>query len=307
MIRVNSRKSRFAICAASVLALASATAAAKNWREWSAPLNLESLPGSSSALNTASVDGCASHSPDGLTIAFNSNRAGNHDIYMATRESKTAGFGDPIKLPSPINTSSNDSCPTIANGHRLYFSSDRDDPAYDLYVSRLGKGGWSAPVRLGPNINTPGALEEAVDFYENDEGRSVMVFTRRPPSGLAGQGGKLYQSVDGAPATLIQGGPHSSTGDNRASVTNDGLTIFWDSVRSGATPDLYYATRSNTSEPFGEAIALAGVNGPGFDARPYISKDGTFLTFSSQRPGNESAAPDIWVATREKATGRSND
>lgn len=306
MVRVIS-KSRAVIGAASIIALATATAAAKNWGDWFAPVNLESLPLSSSALNTASVDGCASHSRDGLTIAFNSNRAGNHDIYMATRSSRSEGFGDPVKLPAPINLASNDSCPTIANGHRLYFSSDRDDPAYDLYVSRLGKDGWSEPVRLGPNINTPGALEEAADFYEDEDGRSVMVFTRRPSGGLAGQGGKLYQSVEGGPATLVQGGPHSSAGDNRASVTNDGLTIYWDSVRSGATPDLYYATRSNTSEPFGQAIALTALNGPGFDARPYISKDGTFLTFSSQRTGSESAAPDIWIASREKLTGRPVD
>ena len=220
---------------------------------------------------------------------------------MATRSSTSEGFGAPISLPASINTSANEACPTIANGNRLYFSSDRHDPAYDLYVSKRGPNGWSAPVRLGPNINTDGMLEETVDFYEERDGE-VMIFTRRNSAGTVSD---IYQSIDGGPASLVQGGPHSSAADARASVTNDGLTIFWDSTRSGGLggPDLYHATRSSTSQPFGTAIHLQSLSSPAFDARPYISKDGTVLTFSSGRTGSESAAPDIWFATREKITG----
>jgi WD40-like Beta Propeller Repeat len=280
---------------------AASASAAKNWDEWSSPTNLESLPGSSSALNTAAIDGCAHHSPDGLTIVFNSSRvAGNQDIYMATRSSTSEGFGTPVALPAPVNGSSNDSCPTLATGHRLYFSSDRDDSAYDLYVSTLGQDGWSAPDRLGSGINVNGMLEEAADFYEDDEGREVMIFTRRQ-----GAVGKIYQSVDGGVPSLVQGGPHSSASDSRASVTRDGLTMFWDSTRSGGLggPDLYYATRSSTSDPFGTAIHLQALSSPALDLRPNISKDGVFLTFASTRAGGESAAPDMWITTREKVTG----
>ena len=103
----------------------------------------------------------------------------------------------------------------------------------------------------------------------------------------------------------MQGGPHSSASDARASVTNDGLTIFWDSTHTGTLggPDIYCATRSSTSDPFGTAIHLPDLSSPAFKARPYISKDGTFLTFSSGRTGSESAAPDIWFAARSKVTG----
>jgi Tol biopolymer transport system component len=291
--------------AVSLVALASATAvAAKNWDDWRAPANLESLPGSSPALNTPAVDGCASHSPDGLTIVFNSNRTGgDFDLYMATRSSTSEGFGTPVRLPAPVNTSANEACATIANGHRLYFSSDRDDPAYDIYVSRLGKDGWSEPENLGDNINTPGWLDESAAFYDDEDGRQVMLFSSRQNEG-AGDG-NIYQSIDGGPKSLVAGGANSSASDNRPSVNRDGLTIFFDSTRSGGLggPDLYYATRSSTSEPFGPAIHLQSLSSAGFDARPYISKDGSFITFSSGRPGNESPAPDIWFATREKITG----
>lgn len=290
--------------AAMILVLASASAvAAKNWGDWSAPVSLESLPGSSSALNSAAVDGCGSHSPDGLTIVFNSNRGGNQNLYIARRSSTSEGFGTPVALPSPVNTSANEACPTIANGHRLYFSSDREDPAYDMYVTREGPKGWSEPENLGPNINTPGWLDESATFYEDGDGNQVMLFSARQ-SGGSGDG-NIYQSVNGAPKSLVAGGPNSSAADNRPSVTRDGLTIYFDSTRSGGLggPDLYFATRSNTSEPFGPAIHLRDLSSPVFDARPFISKSGEFMTFSSQRPGGESAAPDMYITTRDKMTG----
>ena len=290
--------------AASLIALASATAVtAKNWDDWSAPVNLESLPGSSSTVNTPAVDGCASHSQDGLTIIFNSNRGGaDQDLYMATRSSKSEGFGTPVRLPAPVNTSANEACATIATGNRLYFSSDRDDPAYDISVTKRGPNGWGAPVNLGPNINTPGWLDEAAAFYE-DGGNEVMLFSSRQ-SGGAGDG-NIYESVNRGPKSLLAGGPNSSASDNRPSVTRDGLTIFFDSTRTGSLggPDLYYATRSSTSQPFGTAIHLQSVSSPALDLRPVISKDGSFLTFSSNRTGSESPAPDIWLATRDKVTG----
>ena len=289
---------------AALAALATATVVqAKNWGDWSAPVNLESPPGSSGALNTPAIDGCASHSGDGLTLLFNSNRDGTHDLYMATRSSRSEGFGAPVKLPSPTNTDEfSESCPTLGPGNRLYFSSTRDDPAGDLVVSKRGPNGWSPPVNLGSRINEQGMLEETPDFFEDDQGRQVMIFTRR---NLASTISDIYQSIDGGPPSLVQGGPHSSAPDARASVSNDGLEIVWDSMRSGSLggPDLYTATRSNTSEPFGSAVHLQHLNSPGFDARAFISKDGSFLTFASNRPGGESPAPDMYMVTREKITG----
>lgn len=294
---------RPSVWAVSLIALASATAlGAKNWDEWSSPQNLESLPGSSPAVNTPAVDGCASHSPDGLTIIFNSNRGGDQDLYMAKRSSTDAGFGAPVRLPEPVNTSANEACPTIATGNRLYFSSDRADPGYDIYVTKHGPKGWSEPANLGPNINRDGYLDESAAFYEDGD-HQVMLFSSRSPGDDVG---KIYQSVDGGPRSLVQGGPHSSASDNRPSVTRDGLTIFFDSTRTGSLggPDLYYATRSSTSQPFGTAIHLQELSSPAFDARATISKDGSFITFSSNRAGSTSPAPDIWYATREKITGK---
>jgi Tol biopolymer transport system component len=268
--------------------------------DWSEPANLASLPGTGAGISTPAVDGCASLSPDGLTIAFTSNRTGNFEVYVASRASKSQGFGSPVRLPAPINTSANDACPTLVQGNRLFFSSDRDDPAYDLYVARRVAGSWSV-THLGPNINRTGWEEESAAIFD-DGNHEVMLFSRRL---LDGSEGKIYQSIDGGPATLVPGGPHSSASDNRPSITHDGKTIFFDSTRYGTLggPDLYYATRSSTSEPFGPAIHLQELSSEGFDARPFISWDGTMLTFGSARAGNPSPAPDTWFATRSKAAG----
>lgn len=281
--------------------MAGAAAAMPPFGDWSDPANLASLPGTGSGISTPAVDGCASLSPDGLSIAFTSNRTGNFDIYVATRPSKSAPFGNAVRLPAPISTSANEACPTLVQGNRMFFSSDRDDPAYDLYEARRVAGSWSV-TRLGPNINRPGWLDESAAIFEDGD-HEVMLFSSRSPDG---DQGKIYQSIDGGPASLVAGGPHSSASDNRPSITHDGLTIFFDSNRWGTLgdQDLFYATRSNTSEPFGDAIHLESLSSPGFDARPFISWDGTMLTFSSARAGNPSPAPDIWFATRRRATGR---
>ncbi len=219
--------------------LASSAIAMPPFGDWSEPADLASLPGSGGGLSTPAVDGCASLSPDGLSVAFTSNRTGNFDIYVASRASKADGFGSPVRLPEPINTSSNEPCPTLAQGNQLFFSSDRDDPAYDLYVSHRAGDSWSAPVRLGPT--QPAWLARGKRGDLRDGGQEAMIFSSRRPDGSEG---KIYESVNGGPASLVAGGPHSSASDNRPSVTHDGKTIFFNSNRYGTLggQDLYYST-----------------------------------------------------------------
>ena len=278
---------------------AAAALAMPAFADWSSRVDIESLPGSSSEVNSPSIDGCASISPDGLTLAFNSFRSANQEIWFATRANTSEGFGDPVKLPAPVNTTAQEFCPVITRGGKLYFSSSRGGEPGDIYVSKLGPHGWSDPQRLGPNINTAGAVEEAPTFYEDEEGRQVMLFSRRSAAAFTGAGGKIYQSVDGAPATLVAGGPNgaSSGGDNRPSVTHDGKTIFWDSFRYGSLggPDIWYATRSTTSEQWGDAIQLSQLNSAANDTRPYVSWDGETMIIS--------AANDLWISTRHKTAG----
>ena len=296
MLKSNRRNIAPAI--GSSLLTATAAVAMPAFGDWAAPQSIEALPDSSANLNSPAVDGCASLSPDGLTLAFNSNRTGNFDIYFAKRASTSEGFGEPERLPAPVNGPSTENCPTILRGKQMIFTSTRDDAAGDLYLTRLGPKGWAEPQRFASNINQPGIQEESATVYEDDQGRQVMIWSRRNGANP----GDIFQSIDGGPATLVQGGVNSSAADNRPSVTHDGKTIFWDSSRGGddpANPDLWYATRSSTSDTWGTAQRLDSLNAAGvFDARPFVSWDGTMLTFSSTRPGGTSPAPDMYFTTR---------
>ena len=59
-----------------VLAIAASPVAAKSYGAWAPAQSLESLPGSSSEVNTASNDGCPIQAPDGLSLYMATNRPG---------------------------------------------------------------------------------------------------------------------------------------------------------------------------------------------------------------------------------------
>ncbi|HEU5285972.1 MAG TPA: hypothetical protein VFU20_05620, partial [Sphingomicrobium sp.] len=83
-----------ALCA--VLSIAASAAVAKTFTGWSAPVSAESLPGSSSQVNTASNDGCPILSPYDGSLYMASSRPGGHgglDIWIAERSGD--GWGAP--------------------------------------------------------------------------------------------------------------------------------------------------------------------------------------------------------------------
>lgn len=279
--------------------LASGGAWAKNWSGWSSPVSIEALPGSSSQLNTSVVDGCGSLSPDGLDYYFSSNRGtgSNIDLWVAHRNGEDEGFGPPESI-SAINSTALEICPTMTPGGRLYFTSMRDDPAGDIYVAKLGNGGWSAPERLGSAINNPGSIEESPSFYEDEDGL-VMYFS----SNRGGQQ-RVYYSVNFGPAQLASGGVNSSAADSRPGVSKDGLEIFWNSTRYGSLgqADIWSARRSSTSQSWGTAQHEATLSSPADDRRPSLSRDGGTLLIA-RVPGPEGSIDEV-IAMRNKITGK---
>lgn len=106
--------------------------------------------------------------------------ANQNSIYVA--HFRDGHYSAPEKLPAPINAGPSDTSPWIArNGKTLLFYSTRPGGygKADLYVSFLKKNVWSAPVNLGPTVNTS-------DFEYNPEvsrdGRTLYF----------GRGGKIY-------------------------------------------------------------------------------------------------------------------
>jgi WD40-like Beta Propeller Repeat len=79
--------------------MAAPSLAAPSYSSWGPAASLESIPGSSSEVNTAFLDGCPILSRDGLHLYMASNRPnglGLLDIWVAKRTSPEGPFDQPV-------------------------------------------------------------------------------------------------------------------------------------------------------------------------------------------------------------------
>ncbi|QNP45238.1 PD40 domain-containing protein [Sphingomonas sediminicola] len=287
---------------ATVLALTATAVAAKSFGDWGAPVNAESLPGSSSSLNTPSNDGCPILNPYDGSLYMASNRPGGYgglDIWIAPRSGE--GWGTPVNAGPAINSAADEFCPTPSRGNRFFFVRRLSATNTDIFVSKdLPNKGFQAPQRLptgSDSINSP-YEEWSPSWFETPDGREVLYFSSTRVGAPRQQ---VYYSVDYGPAQLAQGGVNSSASDARPNVRHDGLEIVWDSTRTGTLggPDIWTATRSSVDQPWGTGIHLEnGISSAGNDTRASLSWDGTRLMFGSTRAGVEGSA-DIFTSTRE--------
>lgn len=264
----------------------------------------------SASFNTTALEGCPAASPDGQSIYFASNRAGDNDIYVAHR-SPDGAWGDPEQLPkgvNAVNSAANDYCPTPLPGGTLMFVSERNDgqncgPAgtADIYETRYDPArGWLAPTHLGCTVNSP-----AHEFSPSlvPAGGGVLFFS----SNRAGFGGRhaIYASARGPdgewqePAVVEQ---LSMAGYDtfRPNVSADGRTVVFDSNRPGSTGlDIWYSTRATPHAAWDAPTRFdAGpdaINSAANETRASLSRDGRRLYFGSNRDG---VSFDIYVAER---------
>lgn len=296
-------RSKIAWSFAAATALVGTGVAAKSFTDWSAPVNAESLAGSSSSLNTASNDGCPILNPYDDSLYMASNRPGGQgglDIWIAPRSGD--GWGTPVNAGPAINTAADEFCPTPARGNRFFFVRRLGPTNTDIFAVKHGPNGFDSPEQLETGadaINSP--WEEWSPSWFEADGRQFLYFasTRR---GHPAQ--EVYYSIDFGPAQLAQGGVESSASDARPNVRRDGLEIVWDSTRTGSQgSDIWTASRSSVDEPWGTAVQLGnGINSAGNESRASLSWDGTTLMFGSTRAGGEGSA-DIFMSTRAKVTG----
>jgi len=106
----------------------------------------------------------------------------------------------------------------------------------------------------------------------------------------------------GEPVNL---GPNvnSAMNDGGLTISSDGLSLFFESNRSGNNWDIWQCTRETIEDEWGPAKNLGPtVNSPQAEGRPSISADGLELFFCSLywmavRPGGFGGA-DLWVTRR---------
>lgn len=286
---------------------------AKRFGPWSAAVNAESIPGTSSELNTTFNEGYPIQSPDGLSLYIVSDRdpggSGALDIWVARRASTDDPWGAPENLGLPVNSSANEHSPTPVPGHGLFFVSGRAGGCGplntdDIYFTRFKDGAWEEPENLGCHINST-ASEASPSYFEDEGGHAILYFSSNRTGGLGMQ--DIYFSVDFGPAQSAPG-LNTAANDVRPNVRKNGLEIVFDSTRLGGygMDDIWTASRDTTADDWSTPTNLGPlINSAARETRASLSRDGFTMFFSSNRVGGQGGA-DIYVTTREKITGNNH-
>ncbi|MFH0883970.1 MAG: hypothetical protein V2A56_13355 [bacterium] len=99
---------------------------------------------------------------DGKRLYFSSKRTedgrskGDFDIWYVDRVKD--GWGEPVRLPEPINSDEHDVSPWIVDDGTLWFASRREggEGDYDIWYALKRGDGFSDPINAGPAINSIG-------------------------------------------------------------------------------------------------------------------------------------------------------
>lgn len=175
------------------------------------------------------------------------------------------------------------------DGQRLFFDGMDGDGAPDIWAADRRRDGWSPPVRLGPEVNSP-----AVEMLGCAAANGNLYFSSNRPGGL-GQFDiyRARRTPSGyAPAENL--GPAVNTTEFEAHpyIAPDESYLLFDARRKSGSGsnDIYVARRTPTGD-FGQARPLpSGINSAAGDMRPSVSPDGRILFFCSDRRGTQ----DIW-------------
>jgi WD40-like Beta Propeller Repeat len=121
-------------------------------------------------------------SKNDLRLYFASNRpfidsidqAKDFDIWFVERERTDSDWGEPVNLGAPVNTTSNEYYPSVAQNGNIYFTSDGLDSKGkdDIFYSSWSDDAYSAPSSLSDSINTDGYEFNA--YIAHDE--SYLIF-----------------------------------------------------------------------------------------------------------------------------------
>jgi hypothetical protein len=226
--------------------------------------------------------------PDGLTLYFDRHGAGS-EILVTRRPDRASAFGTPQSLQ--LGTSTGDCCATLTPDElELYF--ERNTGTVCIYRSTRGTTAqpWSTPMQVAPlcaSANegaylTPDGLSL---YYSTDVGGtdlgSLMVTTRASSAATFTTAGSM---VNGITATPTKGYP---------ALSADQLSIYFE---SGASRDLYEASRPSIGAPFGTPMQIPGINSTSTEQDVSITADGLELYFASSRAN--ASERHLYVATR---------
>lgn len=216
----------------------------------SAILTSDRTVGGWTAPGIASFSGVYSDSdpfvtPYGDSLIFSSNRPGGvladtplNDLWVTRRT--VSGWDVPVNLGPNVNSPANELYASADIHGNLYFASDRDGGAWDLYRSRKLRNGSYAPAE-----KVPGKVNHPVRWEFNPEispdGRTLLFATYGRPDSYGDVDIYVSRMEDGK-----FGAPQNMGPCVNSAAPEFHPTVLWDReefyfVRVGATTDFYTA------------------------------------------------------------------
>lgn len=218
---------------------------------------------------------------DMLEIYFTSTRSGNSDVWFARRDSADVDFNAPEPL-SIVNSSEFESSPAVdGDGLTLWVARRADDGmgGLDIYASRRPSrtDAWGAP-ELVVNLNTagddlprpPGAGGLIMPLSVRTEGDTYQLYLATRPD----------TSSEFEPAMPLEGLRREGYGSVDGFISWSGGHLLFAYTRDEAG-DLFIAAQG--APGFANAIPLLDVNTDADERDPWLSPDGKFLYFASDR------------------------
>ena len=158
---------------------------------------------------------------------------------------------------------------------------------------------FGAPVNIQSDFPFLDIASDSVDCFSAD---GLEMYFESPRAG--GQGdldiwvSKRASIQDNwGPPENLGATVNSASADWGASISADGLSLYFDSVGSAGRPNVYVAKRATTQDNWGTPVSVGAAVNTVSAAYPCISTDELELHFVSDRPGGQGNA-DMWVATR---------
>ena len=153
----------------------------------------------------------------------------------------------------------------------------------NIWVLKLLMNGWTEPVMLGRSINT----EKYYENYPAVTREGTIYYMSRREEGIGGTDVWLSRNIDGKYAKAENVGKPVNT-ENRdidpfVAPDESYLIVCQELGDSIGKLDLYIYFRKSDGS-WTRAINMGeGVNSASFEARPYVTPDGKYLFFTSNR------------------------
>jgi hypothetical protein len=260
-------------------------------RPFSAPLL---VPG----LNLLGTNSTARFSPDELTAYFANLRAadaggtGNYEIFSATRSGRGAAFGMPATLAGINSATASDYDPVLTgDGQTLYFGSTRTRAMDHVFISIFNPvtSSFTAPMIIDSislnadaGAGAAGTLDAFQPYVLPDNTALYFGSSRSGTRDIY----RSTRSTAGFSRATAVAELNTTSNEQFPTVSPDELVIYWASNRTdgGARGgvDVWTATRSATSLPFGNVHNLTEVNSTGDDYPSWISPDGCRLYLTTR-------------------------